>query len=258
MQALVGEAVAFVVGEGERQGRRLRPGEILKGAVIRLMDTAQPIMTAVGFGAEGGELRHEGIGFGLAGLLLLALDFARLDEALDVVGAHEGQDEGAEAMAIGIGQGGEPAHELARGGVVGLPEGGAEGLPISGQHLAAEVGEQMVLGLPVGHRGQAQCGEEPAEAGMEDQDDAAYGAGVTTARGHHDGGEGQVIGPGRADTVTVEVADEARVDVGPDAGAERIAARLGRVHDLGAMRPAKRCHDRGGMSAITAATDEGT
>jgi hypothetical protein len=86
VQALVGEAVALVAGDGERQGRRLGAGEGLEGAVKRLLDAAQPIVAPVGLGADGGELRHHGVGVGLAGLALLGLDLGHLDEAFDLVG----------------------------------------------------------------------------------------------------------------------------------------------------------------------------
>lgn len=191
----------------------------------------------MGLGADGGELRHDGVGVGLAGLALRGLDLGHFDEAFDLVGAQDRQHEGTIAIAVGFGHGGEPPRELASGRVVGLPERGAGGLAIRGQHLAAQVGEEMAVGLPVGHGGQAEGGEEPAEAGVEHLDDDAHGAGVAAARGHHGGGEGEVIRPGRAGAVAGEVADEALVHGGPGAGMERIAARLGRVQDLGGDPP---------------------
>ena len=66
---------ALVVAEGEGQGGRLRALEFALGRLDRLAKAAEPVVPAVGFGPDGGELRHDGVGGGLAALLLVTLDF---------------------------------------------------------------------------------------------------------------------------------------------------------------------------------------
>ena len=64
---------ALVVAEGEGPGRRLRTLEFALGRVDRLAKAAESVVPEVGLGSDGGELRHDGVGGGLAALLLLTL-----------------------------------------------------------------------------------------------------------------------------------------------------------------------------------------
>jgi hypothetical protein len=95
----------------------------------------------------------------------------------------------------------------------------------------------VALGLPVGHRRQAQRREEALEAGVQLLDATVDRAHVAASRRQHGGPEGQMIRPRRADDIAVEVRDDARMHVWPVTRSEGIPGRLGGLEDLGGDLP---------------------
>ena len=79
------------MGQAGGSGR----SEFAQGRVDRLAKAAESVVPEWASAPDGGELRHDGVGGGLAALLLLTLHLRRLGEALDLIGPPGGGPDAA-------------------------------------------------------------------------------------------------------------------------------------------------------------------